>query len=533
MKNVTAIIISFLRTGYTKKCVKSLREMYPDIKIRVGENGHYTEEMAEFCKEHGAEYIDLPFDSGVCVARNILVKGVETEYVMVGDDDFYYKNDENTKPMIKEMAEFLDIMGNFDLIGGRIFEGGTLRNYQGFFERGDGFLKYHKLNLDEGFDTAKLITCDLKYKKVDLTFNYFLARTEKVKQVLWDEKIKVAYEHSSWFLDFKEAGNKVAFSPEPIVVHKPPINETYPEYIDYRIRRGDKERFFERHNLRFIKDMNGNVDFPYRKDQIEKVDFLITTFKRKEQLEKLLFSIIEFYPNAKITIADQNENFDVNYYKGLWEKMFERGMIHKPTALAMGYDVGLSKCRNFLVENTERPYKLILDDDFIFTKETTIYKFVDILDKDKSVGIVGGAMWQNRVVNFEFNIEKDGEILRHVSDGDNWGEIDGIKTKETGCVLNFALMRESVLKEIKWDKQLKITEHTDFYLRMQKTKWKIIYTPEVMVNHLPHRGEEYQKLRSRDEFLILMFKKHGIKRMEYLDGHVYELVGEEMKQSKI
>ena len=112
MKNVTAIVISFLRVGYTKKCVKSLRHMYPDIKIRVGENGHYSEEMAEFCKEQGAEYIDLPFDSGVCVARNILVKGVETEYVMVGDDDFYYKNDENTKPMVQEMTEFLDVMGD-------------------------------------------------------------------------------------------------------------------------------------------------------------------------------------------------------------------------------------------------------------------------------------------------------------------------------------------------------------------------------------------------------------------------------------
>lgn len=510
-----------------------MRTMYPDIKIRVGENGHYSQEMADFCKEHNADYIDLPFDSGVCVARNRLVEGVDTEFVMVGDDDFYYIKDKNSNPMVREMIEFLEVMGDFDLIGGRIFEAGSLRNYQGHFEMGDGFLRYHKLPM-EVFDRAIIPSGELKYKIADLTFNYFVARTEKVKQVPWDEKIKVAYEHSSWFLDFKDAGNKVAFSPEPIVIHKPIINERYPEYIKYRIRRNDKKRFFDKHNLRFIQGMKGHIDFPYSKEQIDKVDFLITTFKRPEQLEKLLFSIAEFYPSAKITVADQNERFDTVYYKDLWKRLMEDGLIYKPLAYGLDYDIGLSYCRNYLFKKTERPYKLIIDDDFIFTKQTSIEKFVDILDEDKKIGIVGGAMSQNdRIVNFEFNIEKDGEMLKHIEDGDHWKEIAGIKAKETGCVLNFALIRKEVADKVKWDSELKITEHTDFYLKMQKTNWKIVYTPEVVANHLPHRPKDYSEFRLRDEFLIKMMKKHGLKKIQYLTGHTYELSGGAIIQYKI
>ena len=90
MRNVTAIIISFLRPGYTKACIKSLRTLYPDINILVGENGEFSEDMQDYCDNHDAEYIQLPYDSGVCVGRNELVKQVDTEYVLVGDDDFFY-----------------------------------------------------------------------------------------------------------------------------------------------------------------------------------------------------------------------------------------------------------------------------------------------------------------------------------------------------------------------------------------------------------------------------------------------------------
>lgn len=533
MNNVTAIIISFLRIGYTKKCISSLRTMYPDIKIKVGENGHYLQEMKDFCDDHDAEYIELPFDSGVCIARNRLMAGVDTEYVMVGDDDFHFINKGDSKPMVKEMVEFLETMGDFDLIGGRILQYNKIRDYQGFFEKGNGFLKYHKLDMEEKFDVCRIPSGEIRYKKVDLTFNYFVARANKVKAVKWDEKIKVAYEHSSWFLDFKDAGHNVAFSPDPIVIHKPEIKERYPEYMKYRIRRNDKKRFFERHNLRFIKDMNGNVDFPYDRTQINKVDFLITTFKRYESLEKLLFSIAKYYPNAKIYIADQNKRFAVEYYRGLWDRLASNGLINKPTAYGLTYDIGLSYCRNYLVEKTDRIYKLILDDDFVFTEETNIEKFVDILDKEKEAGIVGGAMKQNdEIVHFEFNLERDGDVLKHVEDGDNWREIMEIKVKETECVLNFALIRKEVANVIGWDEALKITEHTDFYLRMKKTDWKILYTPEVVVLHKPERDEEYGKLRSRFDFFVMMLKKHRLRKIQYINGHTYELNGNKIIQYK-
>ena len=50
--------------------------------------------------------------------------------------------------------------------------------------------------------------------KVDLAVNFFLARTEVLREVPWDETIRpIGGEHADWFLDLKAAKKTVAFLP--------------------------------------------------------------------------------------------------------------------------------------------------------------------------------------------------------------------------------------------------------------------------------------------------------------------------------
>lgn len=530
MNNITAILITFLRPGYTKACIDSLQKEYKDIKIIVGENGNYSKKMKAFCQARGVKYVEMPYDSGVCFARNRLVELVDTEYVLIGDDDFYY--DENAG--VEKMLKFLSSHNEFDLIGGRVSVNGEVGNYQGFIEKHFDHLNTIALDLNSEFNFDE--KSRLRYLQVDLTFNYFLARTGKVKQVKWDEEIKVAYEHYSWFADFKEAGHKVAFSPDPIVVHKPNWvkSEQAQEYLAFRTRKSDKERFFERFNINYHIGMNGvrtyapNYVAEVKANDTKFVDFCITTFERPKALERLLISIAKFYPMANVYVADQSKVFDRVFYKKLRRQIQGAGLIKRLSIDQLPYDCGLSYARNFLVSRTPNKYKLILDDDFEFTTETDIGKFVRILDDFKEVGVVGGLVKQNGVdVNFEFNLEIKDKTIHHQADGNRWKDHNGIKYKRTGCVLNFALFRAELLNQVRWDNNLKVTEHTDFYLRLKKTSWHIFYTPDVVVDHPPvERSKEYKELRQRDTFLIMMFKKHGVNRMKYLNGQVYELEGD-------
>jgi len=533
MKNTTAIVISFLRPGYTKACVESLRKMYPEVSILVGENAEHHPELAKVCEEYGAKYIQLPFDSGVCVGRNMLLKHVETEFVLVGDDDFFYEEQTGVDRMVK----FMENHPEADLIGGRVIQDGVVRNYQGSIERYANYLNTKPIKLDEAefaYDSAS----GLRYIKCDLTFNFFVARVARIKDIPWDEEIKVAYEHLSWFIDMQSAKRNVYFSPEPIVIHKPEhirkvveTTEVHSTYQAYRMRRCDKERFYSRHKIEYTISMNGakeyapNHVFEIRKNDMKFVDVCITTFKRPKALERLLFSIAEYYPMANIYVADQDKVLDRAFYKDLRDRLYDAGLAKRLSVESLPYDCGVSYARNHLVTSTPNKFKLILDDDMEFTKETDIGKFIRVMEADNRAGIVGGLMRQNGVdVHFEFTPEKHGDTILHVENKTNWKSHLGVRYKKSGCVLNFALMKKEIFEIIQWDPALKVTEHTDFYLRFQSLAYNVLYTPDVVIDHpSAERDPEYKQLRTRDEFQKLMFRKHGVTRMKYQNGQVVEL----------
>lgn len=258
---VTAVLISFLRPEYTKECILSLRREYgKSIKILVAENGEYNQELEKFIKKNKGEYYVMPYDSGVCYARNRLVELAKTEFVLVGDDDFYYTEQAGVDKMLK----FLKSRKDFCLIGGRIRESGEIKNYQGHLEIGKDFIHYKPL----GDKFKKNKKSGIRYAEADITFNYFLARKDKIKKVPWDEKIKVAYEHSDWFLMIKKAGvKKVGYTPDAVVIHKPQhvSIEKIKEYKTFRNRRCDMDYFFRKHGVEYTIGFN-NAKHTYKKE---------------------------------------------------------------------------------------------------------------------------------------------------------------------------------------------------------------------------------------------------------------------------
>jgi len=253
MEDVTAIIVSFMREAYLEKCVHSLRQTYPDIVILVGNNSRHSAKKRTICEQNGATYVKLPYDCGITGGRNRLIAMAKTRFVMIGDDDFYYENGANV-PMLRTLADGLP-----KIAGGRIIQNSTVKDYQGFIGIQDGVMRYEPLRLDR-LEEQDGVT----YKQCDITFNYFVAQRSIFDNAKWDENIKVAYEHSDFFLTAREAGIPVVFCPDAIVVHKPQDvvfkGEERNKYLKYRLRRSDREYFFNKWGVHKLIDMYGIHD---------------------------------------------------------------------------------------------------------------------------------------------------------------------------------------------------------------------------------------------------------------------------------
>lgn len=236
----------------------------------------------------------------------------------------------------------------------------------------------------------------------------------------------------------------------------------------------------------------------------QKVTAIIKAFERKECLDELIGSIKKHYPDLPIIVADDSKNpiprKDVEYH-------------------ILPFDTGVSKGRNFLVNQVKTPYVLVLDDDYEFINETKIEKFLQILE-NSSIDMVGGSWIMKNKKKYKIHsyhgklIIKDG-ILFHSKE--NNGEECGCKLYD--IIHQFYLTRTETLKKHPWDDEQKINDHIDFFLNYRE-KLKIAIHPEVFIYHKKHRNESYSKYRNRQSiYRTRYYNKHGIRERVRVGSH--------------
>ena len=270
------------------------------------------------------------------------------------------------------------------------------------------------------------------------------------------------------------------------------------KFLRGRPQKGDE--FIPSDESRFIRLSNKNINklllnsvskpvfFDFDKfksidrDKLIKIDdltILIKSFMRPECVNNLLMSIRMKY-DIKIIIVDDSEtplNFD--YDDNIKTYNIE-------------FDSGLSAGRNFGVSKIETPYFLLCDDDFEFTDNTDLVKWLDIF-KNSDLDILGGdvIMNGNRIDYFGL-LEKVDDKLYYRHGNHNINEF----YTEYDLILNFFIAKTKKIKKYKWDDSLKLAEHTAFFFE-HKGKLKIAHTKLFSVNHQQVRELEYSKYRSR------------------------------------
>jgi glycosyltransferase involved in cell wall biosynthesis len=239
LDEVSIIVTTFLRDGYLIPCLERIQMYLPDAKVIVVDDG-----IPSLKKDGFANY--MPFDSGLSAKRNKAVRIARTKYVLLGSDDFDFGGLE-TRAGIEKLVKLLDENPDIDVAGGRVNNA-----------RYEALLEYKK---GEYIREHCLITSSNKPTPVDLTVNYFLARTDVIAKFPWPDEMKIGGEHVCFFLDLKLKGRKVVFVPGVNINTFRVRNGADPRYESYRNRAHSLGHALmkKRYGIVDYIDMNGEV----------------------------------------------------------------------------------------------------------------------------------------------------------------------------------------------------------------------------------------------------------------------------------
>lgn len=239
------------------------------------------------------------------------------------------------------------------------------------------------------------------------------------------------------------------------------------------------------------------------------VTFLIKTFLRPKLALRAVRSVRSTYRSARVLVVDDS---DISTY---WEEMLRESGAE---VLRLPYDVGLSAGRNAGVKKIDTTFTVVIDDDMIVGRKTNVPSMLRLLDE---ADVVCGSMRQNgRIINWEGNYEftEDGGLRLVPSEFE--GKLrDGIRCVPVEFGLNILAVRTEFLRTHPWDEELKLSEHTSWFLGLKDEGAKVLFAPDSVVDHKPVKDPQYRKFRRRPEFRLRFFAKHGFKYHIGYTGH--------------
>ena len=206
---VTIVVKSFERSAPLVRLLRSIRRYYPTIKIIVVDDSAEGIATTVASFEH-IEVVQLPFNSGVCIGRNAGLARVTTPFFVSLDDDFVFWGRSN----LSLLLSFLSSHGEVDLVGG------WLVNLPFFSKSGPG----------GAVRVSKEVAAQMADGRCYKVPQFYMARTEVIREVGWDDRIKVL-DHSSFFGRLVGRA-RVAFLPDVSVLHA--RTQFDPHYMHFR-----------------------------------------------------------------------------------------------------------------------------------------------------------------------------------------------------------------------------------------------------------------------------------------------------------
>ncbi len=211
MYDVTFLITSFERPALLLNCANSVRKKYPKSPILVIDDSEKFDLKTEI-SGIGADLIQIPFDSGVSVKRNLGFKKADTEFVMLLEDDYEFYEKSN----IEDLKIVLESNKNIEIAAGAL----SINNGTDIKELGNN------IEIDRDNKLFRTVVINnpkwhqvkgVRYHYAEYVFNFFLAR--KSMPLKWEETYKIGIEHMDFCLKAKELRMKAVSVPTVIATH--------------------------------------------------------------------------------------------------------------------------------------------------------------------------------------------------------------------------------------------------------------------------------------------------------------------------
>lgn len=234
------------------------------------------------------------------------------------------------------------------------------------------------------------------------------------------------------------------------------------------------------------------------------IAILYTTFLRDKLMEKTITSMLNNrIDNSIILVGDQSPTkCKLDIYK--------ENNIHY---YELPYDCGLSYSRNYLVEKAKElncDYCFLTADSIHITDKYNLIPIIDFLEQDDKRGMVGFELigrpsWERDMElknnNFYLNLPKASPI-----------KFKGRTFQKCDIIKNFFIAKTDCLLKVKWDNDLKLCEHEDYFWRFKQSPYEVWYTDSIKGKYENYKPFEYDKLRRRiyNEFLLKLREKYNI-----------------------
>ena len=195
-ENVTFIFKTFERPKLAKKLYRNIQSYYPGVKVIIADDSEKPLDIVD----KDLEIIRLPFNSGLSFGLNRALDKVETPYVIRMDDD------ELLTPYTRfhEHLDFLMGHPEVDLVGVLPF---NLPSWTNLKKEAQKYYEQPMGNAPKKLKIAHMTQIDERRKVVAKPPNIFIARTDKIREVGYDDNIRMI-DHNEFF--YRAAGNIVS-----------------------------------------------------------------------------------------------------------------------------------------------------------------------------------------------------------------------------------------------------------------------------------------------------------------------------------
>jgi hypothetical protein len=261
---VTFVAKAFERPMCLSRLLDSIARTWRDVPVLVLDDSAQAilgprRQQFYTLKLPRLQYLRADFDVGLAAGRNTLIDNVQTPYALLLDDDFVLSGDTHVERLL-DVLEW----GRFDMVGGCIDSayGYTLVPNKAELEVRPDMPCEGWASRPPDYQSEHLACW-----QVDMINNMFAARTDFLRQVRWDGRLKLG-EHEDFFLRVAQAKGRVGLCRGVTAVNDNSCDVS----STYKAKRGrvfeNWVTFFDKHGLtemrtaagRYVLQCNASVD---------------------------------------------------------------------------------------------------------------------------------------------------------------------------------------------------------------------------------------------------------------------------------